>query len=135
MSSMICLDSDFIIDFLRGQKEAIDKLEQINNENRDIVTTSINSLEIFVGIIELDGISSNRIEKTREFFDNLNILDFDHIAAEKSANIMNTLKKSGTSIGIKDSLIAGIVLSNNVTLLTRNIKHFERVSGLIIESW
>ena len=99
------------------------------------MTTSINSLEIFVGIIEIDGISSSRIEKTREFLDTLSILDFDHLAAEKSANILNTLKKSGTPIGIKDSLIAGIVLSNNVTLLTRNIKHFEKVSGLIIESW
>ena len=135
MISMICLDSDFIIDFLRGQKEAINKLQKINSEDRDIVTTSINSLEIFIGIIEVDGISSNRIENTRNFLDNIGILNFDHLAAEKSANIINTLKMSGTPIGIKDSLIAGIVLSNNVTLLTRNIKHFERVSGLIIESW
>ena len=32
-------------------------------------------------------------------------------------------------------MIAGIVLEYNATLITHNIKHFERITGLKIESW
>ncbi|MHA2249278.1 MAG: type II toxin-antitoxin system VapC family toxin [Candidatus Kariarchaeaceae archaeon] len=132
---MICLDSDFIIDFLNGHQEAIDKLENLEKENKHVATTSINVLELFVGIIEVNGISSERIELTRDFLENLTILNFDNKAAERSAHILNSLKKLGKPIGLKDSLIAGVVMENKAIILTRNIKHFERVSGLFVESW
>lgn len=132
---MICLDSDFIIDFLNGQQAAIDKLENLEKGSRQIVTTSINTLELFVGIIGVDGISGKRIELTREFLSNLAILNFDDKAAERSAHILNSLKKLGQPIGIKDTLIAGTIMENKAIILTRNIKHFERVTGLLIESW
>lgn len=38
----------------------------------------------------------------------------------------------GDAIGMGDSLIAGIVLQNGGTLMTRNRRHFERVEGLRI---
>ena len=41
---MICLDSTFIIDFLRNDPKAIKKAEEIKNEV--IVTTSINVFEV-----------------------------------------------------------------------------------------
>jgi len=44
--------------------------------------------------------------------------------------VRRTLEKSGASIGMADSLIAGIALVHNATLLTRNRKHFARVTGL-----
>jgi len=39
-------------------------------------------------------------------------------------------EKSGKPIGIADSLIGGMVTSNGGTLLTRNRRRFEQVSGL-----
>ena len=135
MNLMICLDSDFIIDFLNGQQDALEKLEELEKDSRNIVTTSINALELFVGIIGVDGISGKRIEFTRGFLANLTILNFDNKAAESSANILNSLKKSGQPIGLKDTLIAGTALENKAIILTRYIKHFERVTGLLAESW
>ena len=44
---MICLDSDFIIDYLRGKKEAVDIIEKFGEE---AVTTEINIFEVFYGI-------------------------------------------------------------------------------------
>ena len=45
---MICLDSDFIINYLRGKEEAIEFLMEVNNE--ELVTTEINVFEVFYGI-------------------------------------------------------------------------------------
>lgn len=124
-----------MISLLKGDKEAVEKAKKLDEVNESVLTTAINALELFVGIVAVDGIASKRIEKTREFLNNLIIISLDKNGAERSAYILNTLKKLGQSIGLKDSLIAGIVLENKLTLLTRNIKHFERVSGLPIETW
>jgi predicted nucleic acid-binding protein len=46
--------------------------------------------------------------------------------------VRRALENRGDAIGMGDSLIAGIVLQNGGTLLTRNRRHFERVEGLRI---
>ncbi|UCG02652.1 MAG: PIN domain-containing protein [Candidatus Heimdallarchaeota archaeon] len=132
---MLCLDSDFMIALLRGDKEAITKAEQLEEEPREIVSTAVNALELFVGIVAIDGISGTRVKKTRDFLENLTILNLDLSSAERSAYILNSLEKLGLSIGLKDSLIAGIALEHKADILTRNTKHFERVSGLKVETW
>ncbi|MFQ6126716.1 MAG: type II toxin-antitoxin system VapC family toxin [Candidatus Heimdallarchaeota archaeon] len=131
---MICLDSDIMMAFLRGDQDAVAKIKELDPE-REVVSTAINALELFVGIVAVEGVSGKRVEATREFLSTLTIFPLNTGAAERTAYILNTLKKMGTPIGLKDSLIAGIVLENNLTLVTKNIKHFERVAGLKLESW
>ena len=131
---MICLDSDIMIAFLRGEQDAKLKLQKLESEQQ-VTSTAINALELFVGIVAVEGISGKRVEATREFLSTLTIVPLNTGAAERAAYILNTLKKLGTPIGLKDSLIAGIVLENTLTLITRNVKHFERVAGLKLESW
>ena len=131
---MICLDSDIMVAFLRGEQDAKAKLQELEPE-RQVVSTAINALELFVGIVAIDGISGTRVKKTRDFLENLTILNLDMSSAERSAYILNSLEKLGKSIGLKDSLIAGIALEHKADILTRNIKHFERVSGLKVETW
>ncbi len=132
---MICLDSDFMISLLRGEEEAKVKAQQLEETFRTIVSTAINALELFIGIVAVDGTSGKRVEITRNFLSNLTILPLDESSAERSAYILNTLKKLGKPIGLKDSLIAGIALEHKANILTRNVKHFERVPGLKIETW
>jgi len=36
---------------------------------------------------------------------------------------------------MEDVLIAGIALSENLLMVTRNTRHFERISGLKVENW
>ncbi|MFQ5821993.1 MAG: type II toxin-antitoxin system VapC family toxin [Candidatus Heimdallarchaeota archaeon] len=131
---MICLDSDIMMAFLRGDQDAVAKIKELDPE-REVVSTAINALELFVGIVAVEGVSGKRVEATREFLSTLTIFPLNTGAAERTTYILNTLKKMGTPIGLKDSLIAGIVLENNLTLVTQNIKHFERVAGLKLESW
>ena len=132
---MICFDSDFIIDFLRGKADAIDKMKSLEQSATQIVTTAINSLEVFVGIVSLDSATSQRVILTRNFLDSLVVLPFDHIASLKAATLLNFLKRKGTLIGLKDTLIAAIAIMNNVPLLTRNVKHFEKIPDLVLETW
>jgi len=132
---MICFDSDFIIDFLRGKTAAIKKMKLLEQRGTQLVTSAINSLEVFVGIISLDSDTSQRVILTRNFLDSLVVLPFDQAASLKAATILNYLKRNGTLIGLKDTLIAAVAIMNNVPLLTRNLKHFEKIPELVIETW
>ena len=45
------------------------------------------------------------------------------------------LKHAGTPIGANDLWIACHALSKNATLITHNLREFERVDGLILDDW
>jgi len=50
-------------------------------------------------------------------------------------NFNSELKERGELIGDIDTLVASIALANNEKLITRNIKHYNRLRELEIESW
>jgi predicted nucleic acid-binding protein len=57
-------------------------------------------------------------------------LPLDQRAADEAAEIRRTLDLAGASIGMGDSLIAGVVRFHDAELVTRNRRHFDRVRGL-----
>ena len=65
----------------------------------------------------------------------LNIIDFDRSSAVEAAIIRVQLEKKGMPIGPYDLLMAGLARSRNMTLVTNNIKEFDRVDDLDVENW
>lgn len=66
---------------------------------------------------------------------NIEILNFDSLAAESYGKVRADLEKKGTPIGVIDMMIAGHALSLGYTVVTNNTKEFERVKGLKLENW
>jgi tRNA(fMet)-specific endonuclease VapC len=62
-------------------------------------------------------------------------LPFDDRAAEEYGKVRAHLASIGQLIGPNDLLIAGIALSNGLTLVTHNTSEFSRVPGLPLEDW
>ena len=54
---------------------------------------------------------------------------------ERAVNVYAWLSQKGKPIGDGDTLIAAFCLTNNFTLVTDNIRHFENVDGLNIVNW
>ena len=54
---------------------------------------------------------------------------------EHYATQFTLLKEAGTPIGANDLWIACHALSQNATLVTHNLREFERVAGLKLEDW
>ncbi|MDD5269305.1 MAG: type II toxin-antitoxin system VapC family toxin [Methylococcales bacterium] len=54
---------------------------------------------------------------------------------EHYATQFTLLKEAGTPIGANDLWIACHALSQNATLVTHNLREFERVTGLKLEDW
>ncbi len=55
---------------------------------------------------------------------------FDAVAAERAGEIDAHLIRQGTMLDPEDTMIAGIALSLNEALVTRNVRHFAHVPGL-----
>ena len=130
---MICLDSDFVIDFLRHKEIAVLKLKSLNGEK--VVSTEVNYFEVLYGVFDKDQVSQKELSLVQAFFASIPNLGLNHSSAYAAAEIATNLEKSGLQIELNDSLIAGICLSNNCGILTKNIKHFSRIKGLKVESY
>lgn len=128
---MKVLDTTFLIDLLRGKKETF----EILNTKDPLLTTQINMYEVIRGIF-LKKESKDKLIQSLELFDNIKVLSLDDSGIIRSAEISAEMIEQGTIISQTDCLIAGITLSKGInTIVTRNVKHFERIKGLKIESY
>jgi len=62
------------------------------------------------------------------------VLEMDQATCRKFGELRGMLRKQGMRIGDFDILIAATALQLDLTLLTNNRRHFERIPGLRIES-
>ena len=69
------------------------------------------------------------------FLSEIEVLPFDGNAAREYGLIRWELTASGSLIGANDMLIAAHAKSLGYTLVTNNVREFERVSDLKIENW
>jgi len=100
----------------------------------DIGLSSITTSELFYGVFK----SQNRIQNRNaldRFLLPLMIAEYDYDASIYYGEVRVSLEKSGNIIGPLDLQIAAHALSLGVTLVTNNIKEFERVDGLKLENW
>lgn len=65
----------------------------------------------------------------------LDVLPFEDQAAIEYGKIRAYLERQGSPIGPLDMLIAGHAKSEDMVLVTNNVKEFERVPELKIENW
>jgi len=66
-----------------------------------------------------------------EFFAGWQVIRFDESAAEE----FHRLRRQGVRIASTDLKIASITLTNRATLLSANLRDFEKVPGLAVENW
>lgn len=130
---MKCLDSDFLISILRGDKGVEKKMMEVDAEG-NAFTVSVNAFEILYGALRSSKKEKN-LEEAKRLLGSLEILAFDHRAAEKASKIQSALIEEGEGIGLKDLFIAGTATVNGCTLVTKNSKHFSRIKELKLEEW
>ncbi len=100
----------------------------------DIGISAITVSELQYGIQRSSKPVQNQ-EALDRFLVPLTILDYDYAASVAYGRIRATLEAAGTPVGSLDTLIAAHALSQNLILVTNNVREFSRVEGLSIEDW
>lgn len=75
------------------------------------------------------------IVSTIEMLRELVLLPMDLESCIEAGKIASTLRETGEGLYVRDALIAGIVMRHGETLVTRNLRHFNRVDGLRVKKW
>ncbi|MGK5089290.1 type II toxin-antitoxin system VapC family toxin [Bdellovibrionota bacterium FG-2] len=120
---MIIADTDVLIDFLRGKGMADRIAYEIKTGG--LHTTAISAFELWAGAK-----SNQQIAAVETLLSALIIIPLESDSARRSAKVRRELESRNATIGMADSLIAGICLERDGVLITRNTKHFERVPGI-----
>jgi tRNA(fMet)-specific endonuclease VapC len=119
----VVVDSDLVIDFLRGKGQGRSLVRTLLVEHR-LRVTAVTAFELRVGTDFL----ARREEILRLL--NRRTLPLDLNAAVRGGEVAATLRRQGQDIGFADCLQAGVCLRHDLPLATRNRKHFSRVEGL-----
>lgn len=109
------VDTDILIHFLRGRREAKDFLSSLLNRSQ-VHCSSITVAEIFAGI------RPGEEEKTRALIDNLEVLDVTREIAEKAGQYRRSIRSQ--TLELDDCLIAATAFIHRSVLATGNGKHY-----------
>lgn len=125
------LDTNICIYYLKGLYNLKKKIKTASVENCFI--SEITLAELKYGVERSERIEENRkkIDAFVQLFDIMPIFSALDIFAYEKAR----LKKSGNLIEDFDLLIGATAISNNLILVTRNVKDFERLNDIKIEDW
>ncbi|OLE90888.1 MAG: hypothetical protein AUF79_07925 [Crenarchaeota archaeon 13_1_20CM_2_51_8] len=131
---MVCFDTSFLVDLVRRRPEAEEKLRQYLENGDPLTTTPLNAAELFEGVFSPKSRKAE-YERVDGLLRHLELLELSLAVCEKYGRLLNELRAKGNPIGDPDTLIASAALTHRQILLTRNKAHFEKVPGLIVESW
>lgn len=62
-------------------------------------------------------------------------LGIDEAVSMAAADASHALRQQGRPIDVPDLLLAATALAHDLTMVTRNVRHFDRVPGLLVENW
>jgi len=129
---MYLLDTDTIIYNLKGN-DAIKRNLQ-NHFEDPMKICVITLMELYFGAYKSEKIAGN-LAKVRTIENAFEIISSGRESAEIIGMLKATLEKSGTPLDDFDLIIASCALTNNLILVTNNIKHYSRIEGLKLTNW
>jgi len=112
------LDTTVIIDCLRGTKETVDFLTQIASDGSVVGCCAINIAEVYAGMREHEG------ELTQKFLDSLEYYEVTRNLAELAGEYKREYGGKGITLSLSDVIIAAVAISNSLTLVTDNLRHY-----------
>jgi len=125
------VDTDWIIHALHGKEKEVTKLLELKKEGLAISVISL--AELYEGVYRsADPISNETVLK--DFLSGVMVLEINEEISKKFGELRAMLRTQGRLIGDFDLLIASTGLCYNLTLISYNIKEFERVDDLKIFS-
>lgn len=125
MDDKILIDTDILIDFLRGEKNAKHLVERL--KDKTLLTTDINAFELYHGAYKQRD-KEKSMKDVENLLNLLQSISTDRASMKKAAEISADLDKRGQKVDTADILIGSMCVINSASILTGNKRHFERMN-------
>jgi predicted nucleic acid-binding protein len=122
MTGRLLIDTDVLIDYLRGRAEAISYLESLTEP---LLISAMTVAELHAGVRE----GAERIA-LEQFLSVFNVIPVDYAIAATGGLIRRDYGKSH-GVGLADAIIASTAEFRNAELVTLNKKHFPTLSNIV----
>ncbi len=119
----IVLDTNILIEILKGNKTIIDKLELLSV---DFYISSITVMELYYGAL-----NKAELFQLKKFISLFKVIEINENISSISTELIFQYAKSH-NLAIPDSLIASTAISIDSKLLTLNLKDFKYIDGLML---
>ncbi len=123
MPELLLIDTDVIVDYLRGQADAVSYMEGLNDP---LLISAVTVAELYFGVREGD-------ERTAldKFISAFGLVPVDEAIAVKGGLYRRDYRKSH-GVGLADALIAATAEVRGATLVTLNKKHFPMLASITV---
>ena len=132
---LFMLDTDTCIFLMRGESPALAaRVQSVPLQQQ--VMSAVTFAELTYGV---QASAAAKRKQNQSVLDSLvlhlAVLDWPQDAAKHYAEIRADLKRRGAQLGAADLMIAAHARAMGATVVTNNVKDFERVKGLEVENW
>lgn len=124
------LDTNVLIDMFKGNQRVQERIFRAEFHNCCI--SEITLAELYVGAFK--GGRPKQLQEIGFVCKRFRILTITS-ALERYARLRVKLEQKGEPIDDFDLLIAATALTEGLTLVTHNLRHFNRIEGLRLEDW
>ena len=132
---MYLFDTDTITNILKPSpsKALIDRIKSLTRHQQYISTITL--YEIVYGAYKSQRKEYHLNKLKGLLLPSVQLASFDAKAAYVCGAVRAGLEAKGTPLSLADLQIASIALANNLTLVTGNTRHFDRITYLHVENW
>ena len=123
------VDTDWVIDYMHGVSLLVSRLNRLLPEGVGLSVISL--AELYDGVLGSPNPQSDE-RALRRFLASVEVLPLDESTCRVFAEERRRLRGAGALISDLDLLIGATAIRHNVTLLTNNRRHFERMANLSI---
>lgn len=121
MTNKILIDTDVLIDFLRGNKKAIELIDKLSSH---IILSPIVIAELYAGVK-----GENELEALDNFISLFRIAPITSEVAKAGGLYKRDFGKS-YGVGLADAILAATADNEKADLKTLNVKHYPMIKGL-----
>lgn len=126
------LDTNIAIYVIK--RRPIELMDVFNRYAGQMCISSITLSELLHGV-EKSAKPDHNLRQVEDFVSRLEVLEYGPKAAAHYGDIRAELERKRAVIGVNDLHIAGHARSEGLTLVSNNLREFERVDGLRLTNW
>jgi tRNA(fMet)-specific endonuclease VapC len=127
-------DTTFLIDLMVHKAPAVDKAKELEEKGITILVGAPSIFELYVGAAQSKKSEEERL-KIVSTVASLPQLTLDYESAKAAGEIFVNKTRAGATIDAEDAMLAGIARVQGQPIITRNVRHFSKIDGVVVESY
>jgi tRNA(fMet)-specific endonuclease VapC len=129
---MYLLDTDIVIYNMKGNVKLQENLRQHINDSISISVITL--MELYYGARKSEKVAAN-LAKLKTLEQAIEIIPVGLESTEIFGLLKAQLETEGNWLDDYDLIIASCAVAYNLTLVSNNTRHFERIDGLKLSNW